>query len=311
MHPAELSSLRVRIRHLIVATTVAHHGSIREASALLHLTQPAASRTLAELEELLGLKLFLRGPKGMVATEEGARLLPHMHLVVSEVGSLMRHAEEIVSGERGEVRVGTLLAGTADVLPTAILKLTEHFPDIRIVVVEGTPDRLYESLMSAQVDLVVGRVVPMAAMPGVVSERLYDDDVRVICTPDHPRAAHRGSLGELVDEAWILPPGDTSLRRQIEEAFISDGGRLPQRVIECVAALPLRPLVLGSQHLAMVPWGIFADELQRGALVALPLDVGGTSVPVGVITRAGAELPAGATALIQALRDAANSRLDA
>ena len=308
MHPASLLSRRIRLRHMIVATTVAHHGSVRQASEVLHLTQPAASRSLAELEDILGLKLFERGPKGMTLTDAGAALIAHMHVVVSEVGSLTRHAEEIVNGGRGKVRVGTLLAGAADVLPSALVALTRQFPEIQVEVSEGTPDRLYESLMFGHVDFVVGRVMPLASIPGVESERLYDDEVRVVCTPDHPRATHTGTLGELVDDAWVLPPSDTSLRAQIEEDFIRDCGRTPISVIECVAAMPLRSLVLRGELLAVVPSGIFTDELERGSLVALPMQVGGAPVAVGIVSRAGAEMTASAVALVDALRAAVADR---
>ena len=85
---------------MVVAATIARRGSIREASAVLHLTQPAMSRSLAEVERILGVRLFDRGPKGMTVTAAGAPLITPMQLIASEVGSLLRHAEEIVGGRR-------------------------------------------------------------------------------------------------------------------------------------------------------------------------------------------------------------------
>ncbi len=311
MRPAELLSRQIRLRHLVVAATIAQRGSIREASAVLYLTQPAMSRSLAELERALGVQLFDRGPKGMTVTAAGAPLITHMQLVASEVGSLLRHADEIVDGRSGEVRVGTLLAGTADILPNAVFEVTQRFPGLRIAISEGTPDRLHEDLMSGQVDFVVGRVTPLASMPGVDVEPLHDDEVHVVCTPSHPRSGHRGSLSGLVDDSWILPPRDTSLRQQIEAAFIRGSGRTPGHVIECVAPVPLRALVLRGEHLAVVPAGIFVEDLERDALVSLQVSIEGTSVPVGIITRSGSELPSSAHALIGALRDAARARSEA
>ena len=308
MRPAELLSRQIRLRHLVVATTIASRGSIREASAVLYLTQPAMSRTLSELERILGVQLFDRGPKGMTVTAAGAPLLTHMQLVTSELSSLLRHAREIVSGGSGEVRVGTLLAGTADILPDAVFEITRRLPAIRVVVSEGTPDRLHEDLMSGHVDFVVGRVTPLASISGVDIEPLYDDEVHVVCTPSHPRSGYRGDLADLVDDAWILPPADTSLRQQIEAVFVRGCGRLPERVIECVAPVPLRALVVKGEHLSVVPAGIFADEVERDILVALQVSIEGTSVPVGIITRSGAQLPSSARALIGALRDAASIR---
>lgn len=308
MRTAGLLSSQIKLRHLIVVASIAQRGSIREASAVLHLTQPAMSRSLAEVERILGVQLFDRGPKGMTVTTAGAPLITHMQLVTSEVGSMLRHADEIVNGGRGEVRVGTLLAGTADILPTAVFEVTRHHPGVRVAVSEGTPDRLHEDLMSGQIDLVVGRVSPLASMPGVDVEPLYDDEVHVVCTPSHPRSGHRGTLAELVDDAWILPPRDTSLRQQVEAAFIRECGRAPDRVIECVAPVPLRALVLRGEHLAVVPSGIFADDLDSDMLVSLQLDIEGTSVPVGIIARAGSELPSSADVLINAVRRAAQAR---
>ncbi|MCY3642109.1 MAG: LysR substrate-binding domain-containing protein [Acidimicrobiaceae bacterium] len=311
MRSSDLLSRQIRLRHMIVAATIAHRGSIREASAVLYLTQPAASRTLAELERILGVRLFDRGPKGMTVTAAGAPLVTHMQLVTSEVGSLLRHADEIVSGRRGEVRVGTLLAGSADILPAAVFEVSRRHPGVGVAISEGTPDRLHEDLMSGQVDFVVGRVTPLASMPGVDVEPLYDDDVHVVCTSNHPRSAHRGSLADLVDDAWILPPRDTSLRHQIEAAFIRACSRTPGTVTECVAPVPLRALVLRGEHLAVVPSGIFVDDLERDALVSLQVNIEGTSVPVGIITRSGSQLPSSAHALMDALRDSARARHEA
>ncbi|MCQ3814464.1 MAG: LysR substrate-binding domain-containing protein [Acidimicrobiaceae bacterium] len=310
MHAPELLSSRLKLRHIIVVSTIAQRGSIREASAVLHLTQPAMSRTLAETERILGVRLFERVPKGMVITADGAALIAHMQLVTSEVGSLMRHAGEVADGGRGEVRVGTLLAGTADILPDALFEISVRYPDVRVAISEETPDRLHEDLMSGELDLVVGRVSPLASMPGVDVEPLYDDEVYVVCTPSHPRSGHRGRLAALVDDAWILPPHNTSLRQQIDTAFIRECGRTLGRFIECVAPVPLRALVLRGEHLAVVPSGIFADDLDSGVLVPLDLCIEGTSVPVGIISRSGGVLSSSALALIDALRDATHARTE-
>lgn len=286
---ASLLTRRVRLRHLVVATAVARHGSIRDAGTALHLTQPAISRTIGELEQLLGVRLFDRGPKGMAVSTDGAKLIPHMQAIVAEAGSLLRHADEMVDGGGGEVRVGTLLAGTADTLPDAVFEFSQRFPGTRVAIVEGTPDRLHQELMAGNVDLVLGRAAPLAFRPGVDLERLYDDEVRIVCSPEHPRSTHETGLAELVDEEWILPPYGTALRQQVEAEFIRECGRSPGSVIECVAAMPLRALLLRGRHLSVVPSGVFKDELDQGKLVTLSLDIVGTAEPVGIMTRSGAE----------------------
>lgn len=310
MQAAELLSSQIKLRHMIVVSMIAQRGSIREASEALHLTQPAMSRTLAEVERILGIRLFDRVPKGMLVRDDGAALITRMQFVASEVGALLRHAAEITEGGRGEVSVGTLLAGTADILPSALFEITSNYPDISVAVYEGTPDRLHELLIAGRLDLVVGRVLPLASMPGVDVEPLYDDEVHLVCAPDHRRSGGR-SLAELVDEPWILPPHNTSLRQQIEAAFVRECGRTLEHVIECVAPVPLRALVLRGEHLAVVPSGIFADDIERGVLVSLDVDIEGSSVPVGIVTRTGSELPPGVELVVDALRDSARTRTPA
>ncbi len=299
-----LLSRRIRLRHLVVADAVAINGSIGAAGAALHLTQPAVSRTIAELEKALGVKLFDRGPKGMAVSDEGTELIPHVHAIVAEAGSLLRHADEMVGGGGGEVRVGTLLAGTADTLPDAVFEFSSRYPGTRVTIAEGTPDRLHEDLMTGRVDLVLGRAAPLAFRPGVDFERLYDDEVKIVCSPEHPRAGHHEvGLADLVDEEWILPPAGTALRQQVEAEFIRECGRSPGSVIECVAAMPLRALVLRGRHLSVVPSGIFKDEIDQGRLVTLPLDVGGTAEPVGIMTRSGAERTSTAANFVAVTRE--------
>ena len=252
--------------------TIANRGSIREASAVLHVTQPrdvafverartdprcAAVRPGTQGDDRHRGQVLLSSPTCRSSPPRWARCC-----------GMPRRSSTAAAARCGWARSWR---GTADILPSAVFEVVQRFPDVRVAISEGTPDRLHEDLMSGQVDFVAGRVTPLASMPGVDVEPLYDDDVQVVCTPGHPRSGHRGSLAELVDDTWILPPRDTSLRLQIEAAFIRACGRTPGNVTECVAAVPLRALVLRGRHLAVVPSGIFADDLERDTLVSLPV----------------------------------------
>jgi DNA-binding transcriptional LysR family regulator len=297
----ELLSAPIRLRHVYVASAIADRGSVRDASELLYLTQPATSRTLRELEDALGVVLFDRTAKGMVATEAGRALAPHLQLIASEVGALLRHAAEIRSGEGGQVRVGTVLAGSGRLLPDAVMAVKKQDADVKVRIDEATPVALHDRLLRGELDLLVGRTLPIASLPGVEVEVLHDDSVNVVAGAGHP-LADGSELRDLVDEQWVLPPAETSLRQQVDAAFVRDAGRAPTDVVECVAPVPTRRMLIHGPRLGVVPAGVFVDDIDGGQLMRLPIDIAGTSVPVGIITRAGGDLPPSAHKLMDALR---------
>jgi DNA-binding transcriptional LysR family regulator len=307
----ELLTKPIRLRHLYIMVAIADRGSVRDASEQLFLTQPAASRSLRELEEALGLVLFARTARGMELTEAGEALLPHARQIVTELGLMLRHGAELRDGTGGEIRIGTVLAGSARLLPDAVLALKQTRPDLQVRIIEAPPMTLHEQLMAGTLDLVVGRIQPIASLPGVDVEALHDDSVRVVASVDHRLGGRAGSsavnqvsgLSCLVDEPWVLPPVETSLRNQVDAAFVRCTGRVPADVVECVAPMPTRRMVIEGRRLAVVPAAVFVDDLERGDLVSLPVDIPGTAVPIGIITRSGTSQPASVGALIPALRE--------
>lgn len=302
MRLEELLSAPLRLRQVYIAAAIAARGSIRDASEMLYLTQPATSRSLRELEEVLGVRLFDRTAKGMSLTAAGDALLPHLQLIASEVSALVRHAEEVRSGAGGNVRIGTILAGSARLLPDAVLDLKSHDPSIRVSIVDGTPLALHDQLLLGDLDLVVGRTLPIASYAGVAVEVLHSDSVAVVGGPDHG-FADNVELVDLLDAPWVLPPAETSLRQQVDSAFVRAAGRTPDDVVECVPPVSTRRMLLRGNRLGVVPAGVFADELERGELVRLAVDVEGTAVPIGIITRQNGDLPPSAARLVDALRE--------
>lgn len=302
MRLEELLSTPVRLRHVYVAAAIAMSGSVRDASEQLYLTQPATSRSLRELEDALGVQLFERAAKGMTPTSAGEALLPHLRLIASEISALMRHAEEITTGTGGTVRVGTVLAGSARLLPDAVLDLKQADPTINVAIVDGTPNALHDQLLLGQLDVVVGRTLPIGTYPGVAVEVLHQDSVAVVARADHGYPA-TVTLPDLLDQPWVLPPAETSLRQQVDGAFLRAAGRTPGDVVECVPPVPTKRMLTKGHRLGVVPAGVFADELARGELVQLPVDVEGTAVPIGIITRAAGDLPPTAARLVSALRE--------
>lgn len=291
----DLVGSQVRIRQIVTALAIADHGSIAAASEALHTAQPAVSRTLLQLESAIGITLFHRLPRGMRLTAEGELFLPHARSVATGLLELERHLREVRSGSAGTIRIGTVVAGSADLIPLAIARFTNMNPNVKFGVVEAGPDSLYANLLSGELDIVIGRLLPLSEREHVDSEAFYQDTAQVLVRSGHPLVGGRPSkslsLGDLVDDAWILPPPATTLRSQIDRSFETNCGRTPKRVVECVTMPTVRRLLIESDHIAVVPSGALGSDETSGDLLArLNVQVTDQAVPIGVIKRSGVPL---------------------
>ncbi|WP_234312395.1 LysR substrate-binding domain-containing protein [Streptomyces griseus] len=186
---------RLKFRHLTLLIAVYECGSVVRAAESLHLTQPAATRTLRELEAVAELPLFVRVPRGMRPTVYGEALVGHARAVVAEVRRAEEHLTGLRQGRDGTVTVGTLLAGANVLLPRAVARLKRERPRLTVVVREGTPDVLHPALLGGELDVIVGR---MGTAPGdgegekVRQRTLYREPIRLAVRAGHPLLAGDG-----------------------------------------------------------------------------------------------------------------------
>ncbi len=286
MSYAELMGSPLRMRQLITALAVADAGSISGAGRRLHTAQPAVSRSIKQLEDATGLGLFRRHPRGMAPTPEGEIFLLHARTVTTALAELDRQVNALRTGSAGSVRVGTLVAGAADLLPLAIAAFSAKRPMARVTVVEATPDLLHDRLISGELDFILGRLMPLVDRDLLQGEAFYNDAVRIIARAGHARS-DAVDLSDLVDEQWIMPPRDTALRAQLEQSFEQSAGNVPRRVVECVTVPTIRRLLLESDFLAALPGGALESDIHHGDLTALDVSMKLGAVPVGIITRVG------------------------
>ena len=251
---------RLKLRHLVLVVTIAEHGSIMRAAEALHVTQPVVTRSLREVEEVLGVPLFDRYSRGVRLTVFGTSFVDHARAVLAQI----RHAGEEISllksADLGTVTVGTYLAGSNMLLPRAIAALKASHPLLTVVVLEATPDVLQDDLLAGEVDVTVGRLLT-APPPRLTQEQLYLEPIRIVARTAHPvHALSNPTLDQLAAYAWVLPSDRTALRREVEEVFLAQGVALPANRIECMSAHTLRYLLTETDLIAVLPGSIAAQE---------------------------------------------------
>lgn len=298
---------RLALRHLILIDAIAREGSLLAASQEVGLTQSAVTKSLQEAEAVVGARLFVRTNRGVRPTQAGEVLIPHAQLVLTQLRHAGQELDDLASGSGGRVAVGVLVSAAVSILPTAIAAVRAQRPNLAVKVIEGTNDVLMPQLRAGELDLVVGRLPAFSSGSGIAEQPLCQDYAEIVVRAGHPLLQRPGlTLPDLMDQPWVLPRQETSLRRQIDEGFRQMGLRAPANIVESVSILTNRALVLRDNYLAVWPVQLARLESDLGLVAALDIPLPTTHRPIGISTRRDARLSPAADILISALRDAAN-----
>lgn len=297
---------RLKVRHLVLIEALTRQGSVIGAAAELHITQPVATRSLRDIETILGVELYERGPRGITPTIFGAAFTEHARAVLAQLNQASRHVVELAEADRGTVIVGTHLAGSNVLLPQAIARLKQAHPLLTVAVREGSPESLLVELAAGRIDVIVGRLTsPTTA--STLRTPLYEEQIEVFAGAHHPLTDRTDlALRDLEQYPWILPGTETALRRELEEAFARAGMALPVNRVEATSFLTVRQLLLDTDMIAVLP-GLIGRSDAR--IAALPVALGPMGHSVGLTLAAGRTLSPSAMALVENLRFIAGERL--
>ncbi|MFI0486943.1 LysR substrate-binding domain-containing protein [Actinomadura sp. 9N215] len=254
MRAIDLLNGRLKLRHLVLVVAIADQGSVLRAAEHLHLAQPAVTRSLREVENILGVELFTRGPRGVTPTMFGDAFTEHARAVLAELRRAGERITGLADGQVGTVTIGTLLAGSNVLLPRAIAALKADRPGITVIVQEATFDAQVPRLLDGEIDLILGRLNPIGDLRGLRQITLYGEPVRLVARRGHPARARRDlRLADLLDYPWVLPLEQTALRAELEQVFRGEGLVPPGNLVECTSVLTVRTLVRDTDMIAALP----------------------------------------------------------
>ncbi|HJV88275.1 MAG TPA: pca operon transcription factor PcaQ [Noviherbaspirillum sp.] len=290
----DLFQSRIRLRHLHCFLAVAQERNLRKAAERLRLSQPAVSKTLVELEQIVGVRLFERSRLGAQLTREGeiflARTVPALE-ALDAVGNALETpgapaAESIV--------IGVLPSVAPDLLPAVLVEYQRNHPDVRITVQTGTNAILLQMLKAGEMDCVLGRMADPQMMVGLVFELLYVEPLRLFVRAGHPLAGRSAlSLSEVMAFPFIVPLKGTIPRHNTESFLQSHGMALPRNCIETVSVSLARAICLQSDAVWFISAGAIHDELEARRFAPLTVGTEGAEEPVGLLHRSeGALRPA-------------------
>jgi len=235
---------RLKFRHLEVLLALHESGSLTAAAAQLHMTQPALSHWLADMEDAVGRRLFVRSRK-FALTQEGEVLCTHAARMLGDVQRTHEDLQAVQSGLAGRLHVGTGLPRV--LLPKAIARLQQASPDVFISVTEAPPLELIDRLASREIDVIIGALSATALQSGFAWETLLPDSVQLVVRRGHPLLQRKKPRWrDTQAHPWILPPVDSVMRRALDEAFAAQGLPAPRPAVEANSSLRVQ-LLMGER----------------------------------------------------------------
>lgn len=256
------------------------------------MTQPAASRLLAQLEEMVGARLYTRHSRGITLTESGRLLADQAALALRSLDLAHQRIGEIGEGVRGSVRLGSVTGPALEILLPAISEARFTYPDIELSVAIDTSDKLSEALLSRDIDFYIGRIPPT-----IFDTREFEIDVigpeniTLVVRLDHPLTKRESvTIEDCLDYDWVTQPPGNLLRRTAENYLLARGSKLPERVVGTTSVLFTLALVKETDAIAPLAKSVADFFIESGGLgsrlrrLHLPEDM--RVVDFGIVTRA-------------------------
>ncbi|MFD6855956.1 LysR substrate-binding domain-containing protein [Rhodococcus sp. NPDC060090] len=279
---------RIRLRHLTCFVAVAHERHVGRAAERLHLTQPAVTKTLNELELLAGTKLLDRGRHGAVPTAAGERFLDHAERVVHAFDTAVARLAGADESEHATVRIGALPSAASVLLPAVLGGLRARHPELDARIRTGTNTELLAALRAGDVDVMIGRMSDPETMAGLSFELLYAEALAFVVRPGHPLAGARATLPEVCEYPLVVSAAGTVPRHHTDVLLRRHGLELPSGTVETIDVAVAAAYVRESDAVWVVPERVPERDLVDGRLHRLPVDTVGTAETIGVIRSAAA-----------------------
>lgn len=277
-----LFSQRIRLRHLHTFVAVAQQGTLGRAAETLNLSQPALSKTLNELEQLTGTRLFERGRLGAQLTVPGEQFLTHAVKVLDALNTAGQALNRKEDASADVVRVGALPTAALGILPAAIGRFHQQQKSTSLQVATMNNTMLLAGLKSGEIDLGIGRMSDPELMGGLNYELLFLESLKLVVRPGHPLLQETITLSRVMEWPVVVSPKGTVPRQNAEALLQSQGCKMPAGCIETLSASLSRQLTVDYDYVWFVPSGAVKEDLRQATLVSLPVPTQSAGEPIEI-----------------------------
>lgn len=297
---------RLRFRHLQFLDILGRTRNLRLTAEQMHVTQPAATKILMDIEEILEAQLFDRLSRGVRPNALGLFTLRYASAALDGQRRFVEKFNALKHGGHGHLTVGAITGAAAHVLVNAVVEIQRQRPLLVIKILEQSSDQLLAWLSARKIDLMIGRFTEESQRAQFHYERLSAEPLHVVGGQHHPlRGATDLSLSELSHWPWILYPGSTAVRKVCDDMFGNAGLELTAGIVETPSFLFALELMNTTHMMSLQPAELIRKYVDRGLLSRIPVELPDRMPGYGLITRMGEAPSPSAQAFIDVLRQAA------
>jgi len=276
---------RVKLQDLNILMTVVEAGSMRKAAALLNTTQPAVSRSIADLEYSVGVRLLDRNAQGIEPTRYGDALLRRGIAVFDELKQGMKDIEFLADPSAGELRIGTGTALADGIVLPTIDRISRQYPRVVFHVTSGLLDVLSNELRGRRIDLGFAWMSTLDSEENIEAEFLFSEPLVVVAGAKTGWARRRKiDLAEVADELWALPPPGSVIERLANEGFRTRGLAAPRASVYAQATNMRLRMAETGRFLSIVTASAVRFARKNASIKVLPVDFPSTGRQVAMIT---------------------------
>ena len=307
LNPNWFLKARLKTRQLLLLIALDDHRNIHRAAEELHMTQPAASKQIKDLEEMLDVRLFDRLPRGMEPTMFGETMIRHARMALTSLALAHDDIVALKAGLAGQVEVGVIMTPAMALLPKAIARVKEQAPMLRIGAHMEASNVLLDRLQRGTLDFMIGRILEKENSAGLIYEELTEEPACAVVRVGHPLLeAKQLELKDICERAWILPPHGSILRHRFDMMFRRAGLAIPVNVVDTTALLLITALLQQTDALHVMPLEVAKYYASLRVLSILPIELPCKMDAFGIIRQQDHLLSPGADLLLKAVRVAAS-----
>lgn len=279
-------------RHLITVNALVELGSASAAAERLGQSQPAVSRTLSSLENMVRQPLFYRRKQGLEPKEE-ARLLASLYRTAApHARSIVQSLNNMPDSLTGSLHVGMLPFSSQNIVPKAFGALSNEYPYLRLQAMQAPYHMLINALRKKEIDCFLGLTRQLPLTADLIEIPLIAAKYRLIARDNHPVHDHAVSLQDLANENWIVAPHGTPIRNYFETLFDSIGSTPPVQTIEMLTLNSAEQMILYSNGVALLVYDHGSDDKLPDNIKFVDIDLPNSDCMIGLTHRKGDEEPA-------------------
>ncbi|WP_431225424.1 LysR substrate-binding domain-containing protein [Serratia sp. L9] len=259
-----------KINQLKNFQAIIRYGSIRAASQALFQTQPAITRSIQELERILGVTLLARGAQGMELTKMGRTFEPRVNMILNDLERAVDELYQMGQLSQGSVVFGCSHLPAYGILPSLINKFQAQHPSLTITIIEGQLSELISSLRLGRLDFFIGIESPEISMNEFTVENSINAEFCIIARNEHPLIKSH-TLSQLQGAKWYFPNARTGYYRDLER-FIFPNGRITGETIIYGDSISIgEQLVLNENYLFVGPRAILDVSYLKDVVSEIPI----------------------------------------